>query len=87
MELYTIIQGIKGGKNTTKKNGLSVIKCLKNGVNSPVFEFAIDNYTGQGADYKQRTEPLINITFPNGETWSGNIEKLQSELMNPLNQF
>lgn len=80
MKLFMYTQGVKGGNHTpTKEVGEVTLRVWNNDLVKQG-EITVDNFSGMGATYKRREQPLINIQFADGSIWSGTFEALQSRL-------
>ncbi len=81
MKLFMFTQGVKGGNRTpTKEVGEVTLRALDTDLVKHHGEITVDNFSGMGATYKRREQPLINIQFADGSIWSGTFEALQSRL-------
>lgn len=67
-------QGVKGGNTkTVEQNGYIMVNCEEHRI-------TFDNFIGQGATYKQRENPLIEIIENGKVKFSGNLIELIERL-------
>jgi len=82
LKLTTTYQGVRGGKNHNNASGYGMLSFYKNGSNK--VDISVDTFEGFGADYKEREDAQITISFHDGKTvpFHGTADELK-KLLNP----
>lgn len=80
LRLQVTTQGVSGGKNKTETKGWAALSFSQEG--QTLGQISVDTFEGSGQTYKERSFPLITISFHDGESpvWSGGINELRERL-------
>jgi hypothetical protein len=78
-QMLVTVQGVRGGKTHTNKQGSCRI-IVKKGFNEPENYIWVDVFSGRGAEYKAAANATISISFKDGTEWNGSFEDLQKKL-------